>query len=150
MVRKITPVPRIIKISTEIRRIKKAPVARREKYLEWHETWAPRVDVSEKPDEVIVEAEIPGVAESDIIITVQSGRVEIKGMKKECVSTERITYLRLEREFGSFRRLVPLPCTVVPDRARAFLANGVLTISLKKYTTPEERTRLGESGKDEE
>ncbi|MEW5901813.1 MAG: Hsp20/alpha crystallin family protein [Acidobacteriota bacterium] len=150
MVRKITPVSRIIKINTEISRIKKAPVARRERLPEWDETWVPRVDVCEKPGEVIVEAELPGVAEADIVITVQSSRVEIKGTKMERVSPEKITYLRLEREFGGFRRLVALPSTVVPDKARAFLANGVLTLYLKKYLTSEERRRLIESGTEEE
>lgn len=150
MVKKITPVSRIIKISTEIRRIKKAPVARRERYLEWHETWAPRVDVRENPVEVVVEAELPGLEATDIVITVQSSRVEIKGMKKERASSERITYLRLEREFGSFRRLVALPCAVVPDKASAFLANGILTINLKKYPAGERERLPGGSDKDED
>jgi HSP20 family protein len=133
MVRKIKPVSRIIKISTEINRIKRAPVAKRDAALDLVENWIPRVDVYEKPGEIIVEAEIPGVAQTDIIITVQSNRVEVRGMKKETVPSERIRYLRLEREFGSFRRLVGLPATVLPDRAKAFLQNGVLTLRLVKF-----------------
>jgi HSP20 family protein len=137
MVRKIKPVSRVIRIETEIERIRRAAAPRRERLLDWDENWIPRVDVYEKPGEIIVEAEIPGVGQADLVITVQSSRVEIKGMKRERGSSESIRYLRLEREFGSFRRLVALPATVSPDKAKAFLNNGVLTIQLKKYQ-PEE------------
>ncbi len=133
MIRKIKPVSRIIKISTEINRIKRAPVPRGDRFLDLDENWIPRVDVYEKPREIIVETEIPGVAQADIIITVQSSRVEIRGMKKELIPSEKIRYLRLEREFGSFRRLVALPATVLPERAKAFLQNGVLTLRLIKF-----------------
>jgi HSP20 family molecular chaperone IbpA len=149
MIRRIKPVPRIIKISTEIRRIKREPVVHRQKFLEWDETWIPRVDIYEKPKEIVVEAEIPGVAQSDITITVQSNRMEIRGMKKESLSSEKIKYLRLEREFGSFRRLVALPGTVVPDKAKAFLENGVLMLRLRKYCPKEDKDTLIEIKKNE-
>jgi HSP20 family protein len=149
MIRRIKPISRIIKIDNEISRIKRAPLVQRQKFLEWDETWVPRVDIYEKPKEIIVEAEIPGVAQSEIVITVQSNRVEIKGMKKENISSEKIKYLRLEREFGSFRRLVALPSTVVPDRAKAFLENGVLILLLKKYFPKEDKDIVVEIKKNE-
>jgi len=150
MVRKIKPVSRVIRISTEIDRIKRAPVSTLNRVLDLDENWIPRVDVYEKPREIIVEAEIPGVAQTDIIITVQSSRVEVRGMKKESVPSEKIRYLRLEREFGSFRRLVGLPATVLPDRAKAFLQNGVLTLRLVKFVPDEESAMVVAVCKDEE
>ncbi|MGB7295659.1 MAG: Hsp20/alpha crystallin family protein, partial [Candidatus Aminicenantales bacterium] len=119
MVRKIKPISRVIRIATEIDRIDRTHTPRWDRLMEWDENWIPRVDVYEKPGAIVVEAEIPGVGEPDLVITVQSNRVEIKGMKKESGSSGRIRYLRLEREFGSFRRLVALPATVVPDKAKA-------------------------------
>jgi len=147
MIRRITPTAKIIKINTEISRIKRAQFVQREKFLEWDETWIPRVDIYEKPREIIVEAEIPGVPQSDITITVQSNRVEIKGTKKEGITSEGIKFLRLEREFGSFRRLVALPTTVAPDKAKAFLENGVLIILLKKYIATEDKPEESYGGK---
>jgi HSP20 family protein len=141
MIRKIKPVSRIIKINTEIDRIKRAPVPPAGRVLDLDENWIPRVDVYEKPREIVVEAEMPGVAETDIFITVQSSRVEIRGMKKERIGSEKIHYLRLEREFGSFRRLVGLPATVLPDRAKAFLQNGVLIVRLKKFVPEEDEDK---------
>jgi HSP20 family protein len=150
MIRKIKPVSRIIKISNEIDRIKRAPVSQAVRVVDLDENWIPRVDVYEKPREIIVEAEIPGVAQADIVITVQSSRVEIKGMKKDRIPSERIHYLRLEREFGSFRRLVGLPATVLPDRAKAFLQNGVLTLHLKKFIPEVDNDSVVVIRKDEE
>jgi len=150
MIRKIKPASRIIKISTEINRIKRALVTPGGRFLDLDENWIPRVDVYEKPREIFVEAEIPGVAQADIIITVQSSRVEIRGMKKEHIPSEKIRYLRLEREFGSFRRLVALPATVLPDRAKAFLQNGVLTLHLLKFVPEEDKETVVAIRKDEE
>jgi HSP20 family protein len=141
MIRKIKPVSRLVKITTEIDRIKRDPTIRREGFVGWDERWQPRVDICEKLREVIVEVELPGVPQSDILITVQSNRVEIKGTKKGAPPSEDIRYLRLEREFGRFRRLVALPCAVVPDKARAFLHNGILAIFLVKYL-PREYTEI--------
>jgi HSP20 family protein len=138
MVKRIKPVSRIIKVDAEISRIKRESQVRREKLQDWGLSWLPLVDVYEKKDEIVVEAEIPGVSETDVEITVQSNRVEIKGLKKEGISSGKIKFLRLEREFGAFRRLVALPSTVVPDRAKAVLTNGVLKIHLKKYLPQEE------------
>jgi HSP20 family protein len=139
MVRKIKPKSRVIRIEAEIERIRRTDAPRRDSFLDWDENWIPRVDVYEKQEDIIVEAEVPGVSQSDLVITVQSSRVEIKGMKKERGSPEKIRYLRLEREFGSFRRLVALPAAVFPDKAKAFLDNGVLTIRLKKYLSEDDK-----------
>jgi HSP20 family protein len=150
MVRKIKPISRIIRIETAIDRIDKTRVPRDDGFMDWDENWIPRVDIYEKPGEIFVEVEVPGVGPSDLAITVQSSRVEIKGMKKERSSLERIRYLRLEREFGSFRRLVALPATVVPDRAKAFLDNGVLTLQLKKYVPKKDEEIIVTIRQDEE
>jgi HSP20 family protein len=138
MIKKIKPVSRIVKIDAEISRIKRENLVRPEKLQDWGLNWLPLMDVYEKKGEIIVEAEIPGVSETDVEITVQSNRLEIKGLKKEGISSGKIKFLRLEREFGAFRRLVALPSTVVPDKAKAFLSNGVLKIYLKKYLPQEE------------
>jgi HSP20 family protein len=149
MVRKIKPISRVIRIETEIGRIERTRTLRRDRLVDWDENWIPRVDVYEKPEAIVVEAEIPGVGKPDIVITVQSNRVEIKGMKKESVSSGGIRYLRLEREFGSFRRLVALPATVVPDKAKAYLDNGVLTLYLKKFLPDEDSVNIAGIRKDE-
>jgi len=137
MVRRIKPVSREGKFQTEVDRIQRDQVVRSDMAPRLDEFWLPAVDIFEKAGEIVVEVEISGVSQEDIMITVQSNRVEIKGAKKEAAPSGKARYLRLEREFGRFRRLVALPCTVVPDGARAFLDNGVLIILLTKYQPAE-------------
>jgi HSP20 family protein len=108
------------------------------------------VDISEKQDEVIVNVELPGVAQKDISILLHSNRVEIKGIKRERRSRRPVKYFRLEREFGTFRRIVFLPSAVVPERSKALLENGILTITLKKYRKKKEKevvVKVHKSGK---
>lgn len=150
MVRKIKPVSRLIRVERAIDRIDRTRGPRHDTVVDLDENWIPRVDVYEKPGEIFVEIEVPGVGPADLVIAVQSGRVEIKGMKKERSSPERIRFLRLEREFGSFRRLVALPATVVPDSAKAFLDNGVLTVQLKKFLPKEDKEIVVTISQDEE
>jgi HSP20 family protein len=137
MVRKIKPVFRQVEIQTEVDRIQRDRVVRVDTVPRIDEFWLPAVDIFEKAGEIVVEAEIPGVVQADITITVQSNRVEIKGAKKESAPAGTARYLRLEREFGRFRRFIALPCAVVPDKARAFLDDGVLIILLLKYQPAE-------------
>ncbi len=137
MVRRIKPGARRAKQRTEVDRIQRARVVRTDTVPRLDEFWLPTVDIFEKPGELVVEAEVPGVRSAEIMITVQSNRVEIKGAKQEPAPSGPFRYLRLEREFGRFRRLIALPCTVVPDKARAFLDKGVLVLLLVKYQPAE-------------
>lgn len=133
MVKRIKPVSRVIKIETEINKIVGEVFPSRRGILEISEGWVPYIDISEKRYEVKVEVEIPGVTQNDITILLYNNRVEIKGKKRENFKRGRIRYLRLEREYGSFHRIIFLPVAIIPDRAKATLENGILTIALKKY-----------------
>jgi HSP20 family protein len=108
------------------------------------------VDISEKDDEVIVKAELPGVAQKDISILLHSNRIELKGIKRDRQSRRSVRYFRLEREFGTFRRIVFLPSAVFPEKSKALLENGILTIILKKYRRKKEKevvVKVQRSGK---
>jgi HSP20 family protein len=139
MVRKIRPVTRIVKIEAEIDRIFGEFFSQKNELFGLDESWVPCVDISEKGNEVIVAVEIPGVAQKDITILLHSNRLEIKGVKREKRSQSNIKYHRLEREYGTFRRFVFLPSAVVPERSRALLENGILTIILKKFRRKKEK-----------
>lgn len=133
MMRRIKPVSRILRIETQITRIQGKATFQKRELLSWNERWAPLVDIYEKEDEIVVEAEIPGVIEKDITVTVHSNCLEVKGIKRETAVSEKTKYLRLEREYGGFRQLIVLPSSVRPDEAKATLENGVLSIVLKKH-----------------
>jgi HSP20 family protein len=150
MVKKIRPVSRIVKIEAEINKIFGEFFSQSSDLLGLDESWIPSVDISEKADEVIVKVELPGVAQEDISILLHSNRMEVKGIKKERRSRRPVKYFRLEREFGTFRRIVFLPSAVFPEKSKAMLQNGILTVSLKKYRKDKEKkvvVKVQKSGK---
>lgn len=131
MAKKIKPISRIVKIEREINRIVGEAFLRRDP-VGIEEGWVPCMDISEKEDEVTVKVEVPGLQEKDMTILLHSNRMEIKGIKNEIRSKGKVKYLRLEREYGSFKRLVFLPSVVIPEKAKAMIENGILTVKLKK------------------
>ena len=150
MVKKIRPVSRVVKIEAEINKIFGEFFSQTKDILGLDESWVPCVDISEKEDEVIVKVELPGVAQKDIAILLHSNRIEIKGTKRERRSRSSVRYFRLEREFGTFRRIVFLPSAVVPEKSKAVLENGILTVTLKKYRKKKEKevvVKVQKSGK---
>ncbi len=94
--------------------------------------WAPTIDVIEKDESILLRAELPGMAEEDVEITVENRYLTIKGEKKfEHQETEG-NYRRLESRYGSFYRTFSLPSSVDQDRIDAHFSKGVLEIELPK------------------
>jgi HSP20 family protein len=99
------------------------------------ETWGgftPLVNVTENDKEVCVTAELPGMEEKDIEISVSRNALSIKGEKAEEHETKERNYYRMERSFGSFEREVALPVEIDADKAEAVFKKGVLCITLPK------------------
>ena len=94
--------------------------------------WMPSIDVSESESELVIRAEVPGIAEKDLDISVVGEALVIGGEKREETETEGEDWRRCERRFGAFRRMIPLPKTVDPERARAEASNGVVTVRIPK------------------
>ncbi len=95
---------------------------------------APRVDVRETEDAIVVQAELPGVEERDVEIEFADGVLTLRGEKKqerEAEEKERGYYL-MERSYGSFLRRIPVPAEVDEDGIRAVFDRGVLTVTLPK------------------
>jgi HSP20 family protein len=132
MVRRIKPVSRIRKTETEVKKTASASAPPRRPLPGLGELMQPAVDIYEKKGEIIVEMELPGVHEKDVKILLYPGRVEVRGFKREILGHQGVRYLRLERGFGAFRRDVPVPGAVDPEKTYASFENGILTIVLGK------------------
>ncbi|MDX2169940.1 MAG: Hsp20/alpha crystallin family protein [Deltaproteobacteria bacterium] len=91
----------------------------------------PSADMVENEAEVRITAELPGVEEKDVEVTLANDAVTIKGEKREEKEEKGEPY-RLERSYGAFRRTFALPCDVDADKAVATFKNGVLTVALPK------------------
>jgi HSP20 family protein len=132
MSKRIRPVSRIVKIEAEINKIAGEVFLKKKDLFGLDEIWVPYVDVAENENDITVEVELPGVEEKDIQLIFYGSQIEIRGQKKEAPFGTRIKYLRLEREYGPFRRFIFLPNAVQAAKTKASLENGVLTIRFKK------------------
>ena len=95
-------------------------------------TWAPAVDIYETPNELVVKADLPDVAEKDIDIRVENNLLTIRGERKFEKNVSEDNYLRVERTYGAFSRSFSLPNTVNGEAIHAEYKNGVLTVNLPK------------------
>ena len=90
--------------------------------------FSPSIDVKENEKEFIIKAELPGVEEKDIDVTVTNDSVTIKGEKKEEREDKDKNYYYMERSYGSFSRVIPLDAEIESGKAEASFKNGILDI----------------------
>ena len=95
-------------------------------------TFSPRIDVVEADDSYAISAELPGLAEQDIEITVDDGTLVLRGEKSAASEEKEGQYFRQERIYGRFERAFHLPDGVQDDAIEAQFKNGVLTLHLPK------------------
>jgi HSP20 family protein len=93
----------------------------------WSGTW-PNVEVSETDKEVKVVAELPGLEQKDVELSLNDGVLTIKGEKKG--ESESPVYS--ERWQGQFQRSLQVGPDVDPEKVNALFKNGVLTVTLPK------------------
>lgn len=94
--------------------------------------FSPRVDVTDEKKHLLVTAELPGLTEKDIDLSVEQDHLVLKGEKRHEMEKEENGCYRTERAYGSFQRVVPLPANVDVNGAEANMKNGVLNVRLPK------------------
>lgn len=94
--------------------------------------WRPPVDISETDDNVEIRAEIPGLSEKDVSVSVTDNVLTLKGEKKHESEVNEENYHRVERAYGHFHRSFTLPANLQTDNAKATFKDGVLTLSIPK------------------
>lgn len=97
-------------------------------------TWAPRMDVYEKDNTVVVKAELPGLKKEDVYVELEDGDLVIRGEARTESEVKEDAYYRMERTSGSFYRRMPLPTEVKPDQIQASLTDGVLEVRIPRPT----------------
>lgn len=94
-----------------------------------------KVEIKENGDNVVVQAEIPGVSKDDIDISIERNVVTIQAeVKQYDADTQNDRILHSERFYGSVQRSFALPSDVVPDKASAKYEDGILTLTLPKVS----------------
>lgn len=90
--------------------------------------FVPRVNVSESDKEITVSAELPGVDEKDVEVTLDRGLLTIRGEKKEEKEEQGKGYYYAERSSGSFHREIPVPEGLDEKNVKASFNKGVLKV----------------------
>ena len=98
----------------------------------------PRVGLYDRGSELCVRAELPGVKESDLEVTIDQGVLTLKGQRNIEVP-EGYSVHRQERNSMTFARALSLPRRVEADKAKANLKHGVLTLQLPKSAEAQPR-----------
>jgi HSP20 family protein len=108
---------------------------------------SPKIDVAESKDAIEVTAELPGVEEKDIDITLAEGRLTIRGEKKAERDQKDKNWYVVERSYGAFSRTLSLPFDPDPDKVEARFDKGILRIRLPKPAEIAKKEKRIEIGK---
>ncbi|MBF0285864.1 MAG: Hsp20/alpha crystallin family protein [Magnetococcales bacterium] len=94
--------------------------------------WAPRVDIREENDKLVLSADLPGMEQKEISVHVENGYLSLSGERKMDKEVKKENYHRVERVFGRFSRTFQLPSSTDVEHIQASYRNGVLEIVLPK------------------
>lgn len=93
-------------------------------------TWTPRIDVTQRNNELVVRADLPGMSRDDVKVDVTEDAITIQGERHREHEEEKGGVYRSERSYGSFYRAIPLPDGAIADQAKASFKDGVLEITM--------------------
>jgi HSP20 family protein len=92
----------------------------------------PAFNVKETEDAYVIEADLPGVAEADLEVTLDRNQLTITGTRNAEKNEERDSYHLYERRYGAFSRSFTLPRAADPEAVAAKLDRGVLRVTVPK------------------
>jgi HSP20 family protein len=96
--------------------------------------WAPEVNIFEKNDEIVLEADVPGVDKSHVHVEVNDSTLTLRGERSIDQGVKDEEFYRFERPTGAFSRVFTLPASVDVKKIDASLKDGVLIVKLPKTT----------------
>jgi HSP20 family protein len=105
------------------------------------------MNVSETENEIRITAELPGVTEQDIDVSLDDDVLTIRGEKKFERTDDKENFHFVERSYGTFQRSLRLPFPVAPEQVQARFENGVLTVTLMKTGRQERSRRIQVQGR---
>jgi len=130
------------------------PIARMREFLKWDPfqeisrvavpdvsayAFVPAFEVKETKDSYVFKADLPGIKEQDLEITLTGDRLTISGKREAEAKEKSDTWYTYERDYGTFTRSFTLPTGANGEQAKAELKDGVLVLVLPKV--PEVMTK---------
>jgi HSP20 family protein len=105
------------------------------------QAWSPAIEVSQRENELVVRADLPGLKKEDVNVEVSDDAITINGERRHEEKEEREGYFRSERSYGSFSRVIPLPEGAITESAKAKFKDGVLEITMQVPPKETRKTR---------
>jgi HSP20 family protein len=103
-------------------------------------TWAPAVDIFEQGDDLVLQADLPGVDPKDVEIRIEDGTLYLKGERKQGKEVEEEDYHRVERCYGTFARSFSFPTSIDEAKIKAEYKDGQLTLTMPKREEAKPKT----------
>lgn len=109
--------------------------------------WTPPCDILETRDSIILHAELPGVREKDIDISIENAVLTLRGQRNFEKESEERSYHRVERAYGAFARSFTLPRSVNAQGISATFRDGILEVRMPKREEDRPRSiKIGVNG----
>lgn len=102
---------------------------------------APSLDVASDGKEYSVKVELPGIEADDITIEYSGNTMTIKGEKRQESEEKGKDYYHVERQYGSFQRLLNIPDDGDADNITSNFKNGVLSITIPRKSLPQKESK---------
>ncbi|MBN2030540.1 Hsp20/alpha crystallin family protein [bacterium] len=110
----------------------------------FREKWAshyPQIDMIETDKDIKITAELPGLDNKDIDITLSNNILILRGEKQKEKEEKGSNTIHVERRYGAFQRDIPLHSEIESDQINAVFKNGILTITLPKKPEKEKKAK---------
>jgi HSP20 family protein len=104
--------------------------------------WAPAIDAVTQDSDLVIRAELPGVKQEDVDISLHDNVLTISGERRAEQEEERGGYHIRERRYGSFRRSVALPEGIDESKISARYEDGVLEVRVQGAAMAREPKRI--------
>lgn len=101
---------------------------------EAQDSWMPAVELKDAGDNLVLRAQLPGIAANDLDVQVTREAVSLAGEHRYEAQTQDHAVFRSEFRYGKFQRVIPLPVAVQNDQVQAAFKDGILTLTLPKVT----------------
>jgi HSP20 family protein len=103
------------------------------------QVWMPPVEITQKGDNLVILADIPGVKKDELDVQIKEGMLTIEGDRREEFEEETGGFKRSERRYGHFYRAIQLPENVDTEKVEASMHDGVLEITIPAPTRQQGR-----------
>jgi HSP20 family protein len=94
--------------------------------------WLPACDIYETGKEIVLKAELPGLAKKDVFVSIENNVLTIRGERKFEEEVKRENFHRVERKYGEFLRSFTLPAYINADKILAEFKDGLLWVFMPK------------------